>query len=442
MNVALIILGHLFTFVAAFAGLLLALNFTKAEFAVYPILHWLDGKQLPLAVTTVVSLVIVFVTNLFKDVKNEFETVQGPKGEAFQKATESGFEKELKDAADDLKVRAKRFFEAAEKELKPGSYEDAARNYQKSIDLLPTMSAYLNVGISWYYVSNYPKAEQVFLTGLQLARQKGDKRFEGNFLGNIGNVYCQQGKLNEALKSYQQALEIHKHIVNPLGEAANLGNIGVVYANQGKLNEALRSYQQALEIHKHIVNPLGEAADLGNIGIVYYQQGNLNEALGAYQQALEIDKKISNSLGEAADLVNIGNVYYQQGKLNEALGAYQQALEVHKNIGNSHGLVGCLGNIGIVYYQQGKLNEALEFYQQAFEIAREIGDQLGQATQLGYIGIVYRNQGKLDDALRFMQQARDIFERIGTPRELEMAERNIKRITEQLQGISKKSEQI
>ena len=66
MNIVLIVLGHLFTFVAAIAGLLLGLSFTNAEFAAFPFLHLLDGQRIPLVVTAVVSLVIVLVTNLFR----------------------------------------------------------------------------------------------------------------------------------------------------------------------------------------------------------------------------------------------------------------------------------------------------------------------------------------------------------------------------------------
>jgi len=392
MNIFLIVLGHLFTFVAAIAGLLLGLSFTDVQLEQYPFLHWLDGQQIPLAVTAVVSFVIVMVTNLFKDVKKEFETVQGPKGEVFQKATESGFEKELKDAADELKAKAKHYFEAAEEDFKPGSYEDAARNYQKSIDLLPTMSAFLNAGLAWFYVSSYTEAEQVFLAGLQLAREKEAEKFKGVFLGNIGIVYQLQGKLKEGLEAHQEALEIDKKIGDPLDQANQLGNIGIVFHLEGKLEEALETYQQALKIHKKIGNLLGQANNLCNIGNIYYQQGILEKALETYQQTLEIHKKVGNPLGQATILGNIGNVYSDQGMPEEGVNVYQQALEIYERIGNS----------------------------------------LGQANQLNNIGVFYEEQNKLDEALRYYQQARGIFERIETPLGLNIAEDNIKRVTKKL----------
>lgn len=474
MNVALIILGHFFTFVATIAGLLLGLSFTKAEFAAYPILHLLDGQRIPLAVTTVVSLVIVLVTNLLKDVKKEFETVQGPKGESFQKATESGFEKELNDAADDLKAKAMRYFDVAEEDFKPGSYEDAAKNYQKSLDLLPTMSAYLNAGISWYYVSNYPKAEQAFLAGLKLAQQKEDEKFEGMFFGNIGIVYNNQGRLEKALKAHQKAFQIHKKIGNQLGAASTLINIGIVYVNQGNLEEALKScqqsleiackldnllgqaqsllnigivyrnqgnlekslksYQQALEIARKLCDLHGQAASLGNIGIIYSQKGKREEALEVYQQSLEIYKNIGDQLGQANAFGNIGIIYFQKGKQEKALEAYQQSLEIHKKIGNARGQAQTLGNIGNVYYNQDKLEKALRSHQQALDINRDIGNWLGEAQDLTRIGNVYFQQGKLEEALGLHLQARDIFERIGAQSELQLVEKNIKRITQKLQS--------
>jgi superkiller protein 3 len=88
---------------------------------------------------------------------------------------------------------------------------------------------------------------------------------------NLGNAYSAQGKLDEAVREYQEALRINPN----LAEAHN--NLGLAYSDQGKLDEAVRECQEALKI-----NPNLAAAHL-NLGLAYSRQGKLNEAIECYQ---------------------------------------------------------------------------------------------------------------------------------------------------------------
>ena len=70
---------------------------------------------------------------------------------------------------------------------------------------------------------------------------------------NIGNVYREQGKLDEALKFYQEALAIHKEIGDHLGQADTLYNIGkFFYFSQGKYGDALKRLNEARTIFSQI----------------------------------------------------------------------------------------------------------------------------------------------------------------------------------------------
>ena len=255
MTYILIILTSLFGCLGAISALLLGVSFTRGQREKYPILKKLDGKQLHLLSATIVFWAIAYGANTYKEilgVKPPMETVQGPGGGFTQKATITGFKRELKEAAAELAREAEDYFNAAERDFEARRYPDAASKYRKSIDVLSTMSGYLNLGVSLYYISDFRQAEQAFTPGLQMARKKGNRGFEATFLNNIGIVYDQQGKLKEALKSYQAALELFKEIGHPLGQAGALGNIGNVYAEQGKKHEALEWLRQARAIYLKI----------------------------------------------------------------------------------------------------------------------------------------------------------------------------------------------
>ena len=66
---------------------------------------------------------------------------------------------------------------------------------------------------------------------------------------NLGYLYESQGKLEEAEKMYQQALQGKENAWGPdhtstLNTVNNLGNL---YKSQGKLDQAEKVYQRALQ---------------------------------------------------------------------------------------------------------------------------------------------------------------------------------------------------
>jgi len=136
------------------------------------------------------------------------ETV-GPEGAVLQKATRTGFEQEVREEAEELAARAAVHFEAAKEDYNASRYQDAADQYQKSIAILPTVSASLNRGNALYSISAFSQAEPVYLASLQLARKRGRQDFEANFLTNIGNVYADQEKKSEAIAHLRQARTLY-----------------------------------------------------------------------------------------------------------------------------------------------------------------------------------------------------------------------------------------
>ena len=64
---------------------------------------------------------------------------------------------------------------------------------------------------------------------------------------NLGVIYGQQGRTDEAIREYQAALRI-----NPDYDEAHY-NLGVIYRQQGRIDEAIREYQAALRINPDLM---------------------------------------------------------------------------------------------------------------------------------------------------------------------------------------------
>ena len=104
--------------------------------------------------------------------------------------------------------------------------------------------------------SNYPRALEMLQRAWAARRSRGEpasplsETADALILHRQGRVYYIQGKFDEALAHYQQALEIRTRVLGHehADVATSYNNIGVVYAGQGKLDEALVQYQKCLEI--------------------------------------------------------------------------------------------------------------------------------------------------------------------------------------------------
>ncbi len=112
------------------------------------------------------------------------------------------------------------------------------------------------------------------MTGSSLDQWLNEKTAEAH--NHSGAWFEQQGRLDEAVACYQQALALKPDYA----EAHN--NLGNVLKEQGKFEEALASYQQALGLKP-------DYAEVHyNQGVVLKEQGRLTEALASLEHALRL----------------------------------------------------------------------------------------------------------------------------------------------------------
>lgn len=165
---------------------------------------------------------------------------------------------------------------------------------------------------------------------------------------NLGNELVRQGRVEEAIERFRQALAIKP------GFAEAHAGWGTALARAGRPAEAIERYRLAVESWP------GYARAHGNWGAALAQLGRLDEAIEHYRRALELDP----SLADAA--VNWGNALVRTGRFDEAIDRYRRALEFHPGLASAH------ANWGTALALQGKMPEAIEQYRRA--LALDPGD--------------------------------------------------------------------
>lgn len=135
---------------------------------------------------------------------------------------------------------------------------------------------------------------------------------------NLGNALLEEGRIDEAIAHFQEALGGTKQgwVATGPGTPLLYHNLGVALARTQRLDEAIAAYRRALQLDPR-------AADtLYNLGLALTDQGRTQEAIDAYRKVVELDP------ASVAAHNNLGVALAKQGNLRDALEEFSQALRL------------------------------------------------------------------------------------------------------------------
>ncbi len=145
-----------------------------------------------------------------------------------------------------------------------------------------------------------------------------------------GERFLRAGDYAAAERSFRGAVD------DAPTSAVARSKLGVALAHQGKLDEAIGQFSQALALHPTY------APAYSNLGNAYREKGMLAEALAAYERAVAIDPDywVAHQ--------NLGILYKQMGRVGEAVEHFKKAtrLSMRRQEGPPRTRRGCLGTAG------------------------------------------------------------------------------------------------
>ncbi|HZQ95456.1 MAG TPA: tetratricopeptide repeat protein, partial [Candidatus Sulfotelmatobacter sp.] len=238
---------------------------------------------------------------------------------------------------------------------------------------------------------------------LSLAVQVDNQEQKALILLAMGIAYRLLNKPEEALRNYQQSLEINRQLGQKRGVAANLNEIAQVQSTLGKLDTALASYKEALEIRRQIGAKKESGDILIDIGAVYESRGQYDLALDAYKQSLQIQREAGDETYQALCLNNIGNVYLNRGDNDNALTYLQQALQLREKLNVPADIADTLHNLGEACANVGQYEQAMSNYMRAIDLARRAGDKVGAGVLSHAMAAVFDAQGRYGAAVNAIE---------------------------------------
>lgn len=268
---------------------------------------------------------------------------------------------------------------------------------------------------------------------LLLHRAKDTTRV--NLLNEIAFLYHRKD-ITKTVEYVAESEKLAKKLNFKKGEAKSIYLKGITQVIQSDLDDALRCFNEALEMYEIIDFDEGISKCYNGIGIVHYYQGDYQKSLTYYKKSLYIDEKSGDKNRIAASLNNLGSTYSDIGEYDKGIDYYKRALKINREIKDDEGISGCLNNLGTIYEDLGNFPLALESYSRSLVISEKIGDSIGISFNLNNIGIIYRQLEKYDKALVYYKRSLAMHKKTGDAKNISKVLINIGIIHEHKKAYS------
>lgn len=166
----------------------------------------------------------------------------------------------------------------------------------------------------------------------------------------LGTALVIEGKKNEAVVEYQNAVQIDSDFSSA---HANLAN---ALSQTGRFEEAVKHYHEVLRIepdHIEACTNMGHALDA---------LGRADEAIEAYRAATGMDLRRTDPAALARAHLNLGSALGNEGDLDAAIAEYREAVKLRPDYDNAHFWW------GVASERLGNLREAVNHYNKTLEI--------------------------------------------------------------------------
>ena len=268
-------------------------------------------------------------------------------------------------------------------------------------------------------LGRHQDAVRYFQQALDVARETGSRSFEAGVLGNLGTLRSAMGETEASSVLYEQVLRIQRELGDRQGEGTTLRNLGLQQAKLRQFPQALGFFAQARGIFAEIgiqaVQPEDEAVfdALWNSRTGSYVEAIRSKSANVVPSFFGDDSPILNSAmedpaAEACRLAALGHARFSSMQPEEALQYFHEASEIFRSLGQRRLQGTVLSTLAHVYAQLRRSKSAWQHFKEAATLFGEIQDALREGISLADMGSVYAGMGWYGNAFRSMEQARAV----------------------------------
>jgi len=132
----------------------------------------------------------------------------------------------------------------------------------------------------------------------------------GNALNQLGNTLKQEGKLDQAIDNYKEAITCQPKL------SQALINIASAFLQKGQINDAIKTYSQTINYYPNWPQAHWQ------LGTALWHSGNYTNAINSYKKAITLQPDWADAH------FHLGNAFFHQKNYNLAAKSYQMTLNL------------------------------------------------------------------------------------------------------------------
>lgn len=257
-----------------------------------------------------------------------------------------------------------------------------------------------------HYYNTYEDSlcEAQLLGCIPLAEKCEDRKTQALATNLFGNLVSEQGRHEEAIEFYRQAIEIADG--NDTLRASFMNNLGLELKAIGKFKDAVEVLYTALEIKEKIAaSDRSTSATLLNIGLIWDLLGEPEKAMDYYTRSLELKRSLQDSLGISRILSNISVIVKNKGELDEAIDIIRESMQYNRRADNYNQHYINHLNLGNIYRNKGRFDLFIAYMDSAYFFASQLENPGYMSDVHQNLGTYYYEQGQYATAIEHLNEA-------------------------------------
>ncbi len=235
---------------------------------------------------------------------------------------------------------------------------------EKELDALNYLAVYYGT------LSDYKRAMQFLLEALDKSKAIQYRRVAGRCLVNIATIYAHFFNYEEALSRNLTALSEYGDVLEANNRAIVLNNVGNVYYELDRYQEALQYFQQSLEVAESAQYREMMALSMAQISRNKTALGQLDAALELANAAQELIQELGDVNGREINLLNLGNIHFLREDYERAIILTSQGIVAAKRRNDEANEIRGYQLLAKIHQQLGDYEKALQ-YQLIYSTAQE-----------------------------------------------------------------------
>jgi CHAT domain-containing protein/tetratricopeptide (TPR) repeat protein len=209
-------------------------------------------------------------------------------------------------------------FQLTDNKTAKNYYNEALKEFEAAG--MPREKAELLVALA-YVTDGYPERIKLDTEALEVAREVGDRRIQGQALHGIGQWVFVQGDARTAEQNYQEAEMLLDSPDDKMQLARVLLSEGRLQRAHGEMDRAIEFYSRALKMSEETQDTQGRVQIMNAMAVAYAEQKKFRDALGMFQRTLELAKATKAAANIEMLQQNIAENYID-------LGEYQRGVDI------------------------------------------------------------------------------------------------------------------